>query len=99
MPVAFFLFHAELNDFLPKQARWNLLEVGFKGHETTKHLLESLGVPHTEVDIILINGTSVDFTTRLKDGDRVDIYPISEESLLTGVQYLQLIHPRKLKNQ
>ena len=61
MPVATFRFHAELNDFLPMQKRSADIEVNFDGHETVKHLIESLGVPHTEVDIILVNGVSVDF--------------------------------------
>jgi uncharacterized protein with PIN domain len=45
---------------------------------TVKHLLESLGTPHTEVDVILVNGTSVDFDYRAVDGDRVAIYPALE---------------------
>jgi uncharacterized protein with PIN domain len=78
MPAAVFRFYAELNDFLSRDRRGMDIEVTFNGHETVKHLLESLGVPHTEVDVILLDGTSVDFGARLKDKSRVDIYPRSE---------------------
>ena len=41
-------------------------------------MIEALGVPHTEIDLILINGRSVDFTYILQDGDRVSVYPVFE---------------------
>ena len=90
MPVAIFRFHAELNEFLPKKKRQLEIKIAFKGHETVKHLLESLGVPHTEVDVILVEKIAVDFSTRLDDGDRVDIYPRSE--MLDEVPIIRL-HP------
>jgi uncharacterized protein len=43
-----------------------------------KDLIEGLGVPHTEVDLILVNGVSVDFTYGIDDGDRVSVYPVFE---------------------
>ena len=42
---------------------------------TSKHMIEALGVPHTEVEMILVNGESVDFSRQLQDGDRVAVYP------------------------
>jgi hypothetical protein len=38
-------------------------------------MIEALGVPHTEVELILVNGESVDFSRQLEDGDRVTVYP------------------------
>ncbi len=43
-----------------------------------KDAIESMGVPHTEVDLILVNGASVDFAHLLGDGDRVSVYPVFE---------------------
>ncbi len=92
MPTATFRFHTTLNDFLPKD-KWQVeISVTFDEHETVKHLIESLGVPHTEVDVILINGISVDFSNRLADGDRVDIYPGRETVEGKGIIHLQPIN-------
>jgi uncharacterized protein with PIN domain len=38
-------------------------------------MIEALGVPHTEVELILVNGESVDFSRLIADGDRVSVYP------------------------
>jgi uncharacterized protein with PIN domain len=41
-------------------------------------MIESFGVPHTEVEIILANGHSVDFSYIVQDGDRISVYPVFE---------------------
>lgn len=94
MPRAIFRFFAELNDFLPASQRQLPIVVSFNGHESVKHLLESLGVPHTEVDVILINAQSVDFSARLRDGDEVQVYPSAQ-----GWQLVPLIHLRPEASQ
>ena len=43
-----------------------------------KDAIEAQGVPHTEVDLILVNGASVDFSYTLRPGDRVSVYPVFE---------------------
>lgn len=78
MPSATFRFYAELNDFLPLVQQRTDFAHSFGGHETVKHIIESLGVPHTEVDLILVNGESVDFSRQLMDGDRISVYPVFE---------------------
>ncbi|MFP4374623.1 MAG: Mut7-C RNAse domain-containing protein [Spirochaetaceae bacterium] len=50
----------------------------FIGNPGVKDLIESLGVPHTEVDMILVNGESVGFDHRVQDGDRIAVYPVFE---------------------
>jgi len=42
---------------------------------TTKHMIEALGVPPTEVELSLVNGESADFNRLLQHGDRVAVYP------------------------
>jgi uncharacterized protein len=75
---AHFRFYAELNDFLPPERRMIAFEVAFQGKQTVKHLIESLGVPHTEVDLVLVNGESVAFDEIVRDGDLVSVYPVFE---------------------
>lgn len=78
MPSAFIRFYAELNDFLPRKQRQIAFMVSFQENTTVKHLIESLGVPHTEIDLILANSEAVDFAYRVQDGDRISVYPVFE---------------------
>ena len=78
MQTAFFRFYAELNDFLAPHRRFITFAHPCDGRSTVKDMIESLGVPHTEVDLILVNGESVDFSRRIESGDRVSVYPVFE---------------------
>lgn len=78
MATARFRFYAELNDFLPPERRFVEFPVEFLDTATVKDRIESLGVPHTEVDLILVNGEPVDFARRVRDGDRISVYPVFE---------------------
>ncbi len=56
-----FRFYEELNDFLPRHQRKRDIPYIFTAHPAVKDSIEALGVPHTEVDLIIINGRSVGF--------------------------------------
>lgn len=71
-------FYEELNDFLPPKQRKKPFTHHFKQPGSVKDLIESLGVPHTEVDLILVNGRSVDFSYVIKDCDLISVYPVFE---------------------
>ena len=68
-------FYAQLNDFLPLEKRARNITCRFDVSGSVKDMIESLGVPHTEVDLILANGEPVDFTYRVHKGDRISVYP------------------------
>jgi uncharacterized protein len=68
-------FYAELNDFLPPEKRAQTITCSFDVGRSVKDMIESLGVPHTEVDLILANGEPVDFTYRVREGDKISVYP------------------------
>lgn len=72
---ASFRFYAELNDFLAPERRRREFTVPCARAATVKHMIEALGVPHTEVELILVNGESAGFERLLQDGDRVAVYP------------------------
>ncbi len=76
-------FYAELNFFLPAARRQVTFDLPVAEHQSVKDLIESLGVPHTEVDLILVNGEPVDFTTPVHDGDRISVYPVFESFDIT----------------
>jgi uncharacterized protein with PIN domain/sulfur carrier protein ThiS len=75
---ATFRFYAELNDLLPRPRRFVEFVHEFQGSPSVKDVIESLGVPHTEVEVILVNGEPQGFQYRLQDGDRVSVYPMFE---------------------
>ncbi len=89
MPVAYFRFYEELNDFLPSGKRKRVFPYPFQGAPSVKHAIEAIGVPHPEVDLILANGRSVDFGYHLDAGDRVSVYPVFESLDISPVLRLR----------
>jgi uncharacterized protein with PIN domain len=75
MATATFRFHDELNAFLPREQRERAIVRACARDATVKHAVEALGVPHTEVGRLHVNGAPVRLDRRLADGDRVDVYP------------------------
>ena len=70
--------YAELNDFLAPESRGLTLRRPFRTHQTVKDVLEATGIPHTEIDLILVNGDARDFGHRPTTGDRIAAYPVFE---------------------
>jgi uncharacterized protein with PIN domain len=75
MVMATFRFYQELNDFLPRERRRREVAVPCARAATTKHMIEALGVPHTEVELVLVNGEASSFDRLIAQGDRVAVYP------------------------
>lgn len=90
-------FYAELNDFLPQEKRQVIFNHFFFGQPAVKDLIESLGVPHTEVDLILINGESVEFSRQVQDGDRISVYPVFESIDISPVLQVRPAPLRKVR--
>jgi len=97
MPKGTFRFYEELNVFLPKHRRKTDFEAPFIGKRSIKDMIEAFGVPHTEIDLILVNGNSVDFNYILRDGDQVSVYPVFESLDITDVTRLRKIPLRRNK--
>ncbi|PTR32313.1 hypothetical protein C8K36_1011365 [Rhodococcus sp. OK519] len=70
-----FRFYGELNDFLDSAYRKRSFVHAFDGSPSVKDRIESCGVPHTEVDLILVDGEPSTFDRRLRGGERVAVYP------------------------
>jgi hypothetical protein len=86
---ACFRFYAELNDHLPLGQQFGLVEKQFFVPASVKDMIEAIGVPHAEVDLILVNGESSDFTRLIRNGDRVAVYPVFESIDITPVLRLR----------
>jgi len=97
MHKVYLRFYEELNDFLSKENRKKRFAHQFIDRTSVKDLIESFGVPHTEVDLILVNGKSVNFKYLINDGDDVSVYPVFESFDITEVQHLRPKPLRKPK--
>jgi uncharacterized protein with PIN domain len=90
MPFTFSIrFYEELNDFLPVSKRKQIFNHTCFGTPTIKDVIESLGVPHTEADLILANHEPVDFLFKPKDGDYISVYPVFESIDISSVNKLR----------
>jgi hypothetical protein len=89
MKRAYFRFYEELNDFLSAEKKKTSFPHYFKDRASIKDMIEAIGVPHTEVDLILVNGKAVDFTYIVEDDDRISVYPVFESLDITAVTPLR----------
>lgn len=78
MRSAEFRFYEELNDFLPSARRKVGFMQPFHGTPAVRDVIQAIGVPHTAVDLVLVDGRSVAFGHRLAGGERVAVYPVFE---------------------
>ncbi|OBB33037.1 hypothetical protein A5763_10820 [Mycolicibacterium fortuitum] len=89
--------YAELNDFLEADSRGRDVRRPIQSHQTVKDVLEASGIPHTEIDLILVNGDPVSFQHRPAVGDRIAVYPMFEALDIGATARLRpepLRHPR-----
>lgn len=85
-------FYRELNDFLPEQQRNTDFLYESRQPRSVKDLIEAIGVPHTEVDLIIVNQQSVDFNYLVQHGDHISLYPVLKASKLQQLSVTPLIH-------
>lgn len=93
--TATFRFYEELNDFLPRDRRKVTFTHCFKGTPSVKDTIEAIGVPHTEIDLILVDGQSVGFDWLLSGGERIAVYPMFERLDISPVVRLRPAPLRK----
>jgi len=84
-----FRFYAELNELLPEKKRFSDQKIDFNGRQTVKHLIESQGIPHTEVDLILANSRSVGFDYIPLEGELISVYPVFETFDVSTINHLR----------
>jgi uncharacterized protein len=92
-----FRFYAGLNDFLPAGQRMKPAVRRFDVGGSVKDFIESFGVPHTEVDLVLLNGAPVDFSAMVRDGDSVSVYPVFESLDIASLSRVRAAPLRDLR--
>ncbi len=89
MKQAYFRFYAELDDLLSPPRKGQSLPYAFLEAPSVKDVIEALGVPHTEVDLILVNSELGAFSYQLRDGDRISVYPVFRRLKISPLTHLQ----------
>jgi len=69
-------FHGDLLFFLGTKTRRETVERALREKTSVKDVIESCGVPHPEVDLILVDGQPLDFHHTLRTDADVDVYPV-----------------------
>lgn len=67
--------YGPLNDFITVERRHAAAWHELAGQPSVKDVIESLGVPHPEIELILANGESVGFDYAVHDADRIAVFP------------------------
>jgi len=87
--AAEFRFYEELNDFLPPGRRKASFVHVFHGSPAVRDVIQAIGVPHSAVDLLLVDGRSVGFEHRLQGGERVAVYPVFERLDISPLLHLR----------
>ena len=78
-------FYEELNDFLPPGKRKRDFDVPLNRKETVQDIMEKVGVPQAQVDLVLVNSQPAGLDHVLREGDRISVYPVFERINIKGV--------------
>jgi uncharacterized protein with PIN domain len=91
-------FYEGLNDFLAQNQRDTDFNVELKKVRSVKDLIESVGIPHTDIDVIIVNGESVGFNYQVQSDEHISVYPVFDslpDSILIEPSALQHCQPKQ----
>jgi len=75
MATASFQFHGPLSEFIERARRGRASDYSCAGAATLTHVIEALGVPHTETGTVVVNGGPATLSRTVRDGDTVEVFP------------------------
>ncbi|HEX7052761.1 MAG TPA: Mut7-C RNAse domain-containing protein [Burkholderiales bacterium] len=79
--IASFRFHGELADFLPRERRGARFDYACARAATLKNAIEALGVPHTEVGRLAVNGEPATLQRVVREGDAIEVFARQPEKV------------------
>jgi len=80
--------YGELQDFIDGD-RGGRVEVPVGAPRSVKDVVESAGVPHPEIALLLVDGASVGFDHLIRGGERIAVYPTFHSIDATVVSRVQ----------
>lgn len=84
-----FRIYAELNDFLSIEKKHQPFTLALKTPVSVREAIESLGIPLSEVDLILINSQPATFKQSLHEHDYISVYPVFESFDISGISKIR----------
>jgi hypothetical protein len=87
--IVLFRFYEELNDYLPESQKKRDIEVTLEVPRKIRSIIKTFGISLSEIDLVLVNGVSVDFQHVLVGGERVSVYPVFERLDIKDVTRLR----------
>ena len=92
-------FNESLNDFVRPALRHIEISHVLERKASIKDVIESFNVPHTEIELILVNGSAVDFSHIVQDGDDIQVYPTRQTLNSAELPLLRppLLQPPKIR--
>jgi uncharacterized protein with PIN domain len=88
MVTASFRFHGTLQDFIARERRGRDFEYQCARAATVKHAVEALGVPHTEIGPLTVNGHAATLSRIVRAGDHVEAHPVDVQEADLGSEPL-----------
>jgi uncharacterized protein with PIN domain len=85
-------FHGDLGFFLRSKTGNKIVERRLGEKTSVKDVIESCGVPHPEIDLILVNKQPVGFSHILERERDIDVYPVQSQPTLFHENRLQVHH-------
>lgn len=82
--------HGDLDFFVRSGARDRRIERSLGEKTSVKDVIEACGVPHPEIDLILVNGQPVDFDYAIASDADIELYPVGIRSTNCKEKRLQI---------
>ena len=92
MTTAKVRFYGELNDFLHPSRRQQCFTLCCDEQSSVKALITALCIPNTDVDLIIVNGESVDFSYEVQAQDWISVYPVFRWIDISPLKKLRLLN-------
>jgi len=84
-------FHGDLSVFLRSKAGDAIIERRLAEKTSIKDVIESCGVPHPEVDLILVDEQTVGFNHTLANDTKADVFPVETRGTDRTDKHLQIV--------
>jgi hypothetical protein len=97
-------FHGDLNIFLGSKSRGAVIERPLAEKTSIKDIIESCGIPHPEVDLILVDDQTVGFDHTLTSDAKVEVFAVENrdtdrtEKGLQAVGFARFVADRHLRS-